>query len=423
MPVVLPNNNLPAATGTPETVPVQLPDPTFLNDSAGLSPTAVLAAMVAYFEQQANRTLYPAQLEQLLINLYAYREILIRNNIQFCGMQNLVAFAEYPMIDYLGAFYDLPRFPEQPASCTLQFTLGAVQATSTSIPAGTQIGTTDGLFIFITTVLLVIPAGATIGVVFATCKTFGDAANGYGLGAVSVQLPALAPTMTVANTTVTANGAAQEETDHYRSRIQAAPNNLTTAGPSGSYRSLTLDVSPTIVDAQVVGPPVTVPGTVQVYVLAGPATVPNGPPNNTGLPTAELLTAVADALSAATVRPLCDTVLVSPVTEVDYQVSGSITLYANADYASVAAGINAAAQNLALTLAAAVQQDIILNQWIAALRVPGVYDLAITIAAQVGGNPLTPQPDGSFLLAPGQWANLTSYSPVIVFGTRLQPGS
>jgi phage-related baseplate assembly protein len=376
--------------------------------------------MVSYFQTEADRTLYPAQLEQLLINLYAYREILVRNNIQYCGMQNLVAFAVYPMLDYLGAFYDLPRFPEQPASCTLQFTLGAVQGSSVSIPAGTNIGTTDGLFIFTTTVLLVISAGALSGVVYATCTTYGDAANGYALGAVSVQLPALTPTMTVTNTTITANGAAEETDNHYRSRIQAAPNNLTTAGPSGSYRSLTLDVSPTIVDAQVVTP---VPGTVQVYVLAGPATVPLGPPNNTGLPTAELLTAVNDALSAADVRPLCDTVLVSPVAEVDYQVSGSITLYANADYASVAAGINAAAQNLALSLAAAVQQDIILNQWITALSVAGVYNLDITLAAQLGGTSLTPASDGSFLLTSGQWANLTSFTPVIVFGTRLQPGS
>ncbi len=232
----------------------------------------------------------------------------------------------------------------------------------------------------------------------------------------------------VANTTTTANGTAGEPAgttagdNHYRTRIQAAPNNLTTAGPSGQYRSLALDVSSTIVDAQVPTNPTT-PGTVQVYVLTGPVTQPSASPNSSGIASGTLLSAVQSALSAQTVRPLCDTVLVSAVTEVDYTVTGAITLYANASYSTIAAGITAAAQNLALTLAANIEQDIVLSQWQSALSVSGVYDMQLTLSANIGGTPLTPTSDGSFSLTAGQWANCTGINLTIVMGTKNQPVS
>jgi phage-related baseplate assembly protein len=232
----------------------------------------------------------------------------------------------------------------------------------------------------------------------------------------------------VTNTTTTANGSNGEPAgttagdNHYRARIQAAPNNLTTAGPSGQYRSLALDVSSTIVDAQVPTNPTT-PGTVQVYVLTGPVTQPSASPNSSGIASGTLLSAVQSALSAQTVRPLCDTVLVSAVTEVDYTVTGAITLYANASYSTIAAGITAAAQNLALTLAANIEQDIVLSQWQSALSVSGVYDMQLTLAANIGGTPLTPTSDGSFLLTAGQWANCTAVNLTIVMGTKNQPVS
>ena len=62
-----------------------LPPPTFINDADGLSPNLILADMVAAFQAAAGRTLQPAQVERLLINLYAYRESLVRNAIQYAG--------------------------------------------------------------------------------------------------------------------------------------------------------------------------------------------------------------------------------------------------------------------------------------------------------------------------------------------------
>ncbi len=425
MPVIVPGSLVPPATGTPQSVPVDLPTPLFVNDSDGLDAQSVLNDMVAEFETDTGRTLYPAQVEQLLINLYAYREMLLRNAIQYCGQQNLLAFAAYPMLDYLGEYQSCPRLPEQSATTTEQFTLIAAQVSSTTIPSGTQIGTSDGAYIFATSADLTIAAGQTVGTVAVACTTAGSGGNGYQAGQVNVLLGTFPLVASVTNLTTTANGSDGETPgvtgdNHYRTRIQAAPNNATTAGPAGQYRSLALDVSSTVVDAQVPTSPTT-PGTVQVYVLTGPVSQPHASPNSDGIASGSLLSTISAALSAQDVRPTCDTVIVSAVTEVDYVVTGAVTLYANANYSTVSAGITTAAQNLALSLAANIAQDIILSQWKTALSVVGVYDLTLSVSADIGGTPLTPTSEGNFQLADGQWANCTSINLTIVMGTKNQP--
>jgi len=422
MPVVVPGNIIAPATGTPQVVPVNLPVPSFVNDTDGLNVQSILNDMITSFEATTGRTLYPAQVEQLLINLYAYRESLVRNAIQYCGLQCLLAFASYPALDYLGQLLNVERLPPQPSAAPLLFTLTAVQTTATDIPAGTQVGTKDGAFIFATSTDLSIPAGELTGTVTGICTTAGSGANGYLAGQISVLLATLPLVSTVANTAASANGDEQELDDHFRTRIQAAPNLLTTAGPTGSYRALALEVSSSIVDVFIPSVPA-IPGQVQVYILTGPVSQPSASPNNAGIASGALITAVYNALSAATVRPMNDSVVVNPVTEVDYTVTGVITLYGNVNYAAVAAGITAAAQQLALSLAASIAQDIVLSQWVAALSVAGVYDVDITLAANIAGVPLVPTADGGFVLSGSQWANCTALNLTIVLGTKNQPTS
>src|SRR5271170_4732012 len=127
-----------------------LPPPVFVDDADGLDPNLILSDMVAAFQAAAGRTLQPAQVERLLINLYAYRESLVRNAIQYTGQQNLLAYAAFPMIDYLGQLLGVTRLPAQSATVTLQFTLTEPLSISYTIPAQTQAGTTDGQFVFAT---------------------------------------------------------------------------------------------------------------------------------------------------------------------------------------------------------------------------------------------------------------------------------
>jgi phage-related baseplate assembly protein len=370
-----------------------LPPPVFVNDPDGLDPNLILADMMAAFEAAAGRTLQPAQVERLLINLYAYRESLVRNAIQYAGEQNLLAYANFPMIDYLGQLLGVTRLQAQGATTVLQFTLAYALTVSFTIPAGTQVGTNDGAYAFATNEALTIPAGAVSGTIDATAITPGSSANGYLNGQISVQLNPSVLIGSVTNITASAGGSAPETDDHLRTRIQAAPNQFSVAGPEGSYRYFALSADPSIIDAQVISP---APGQVNVYVLTGPITLQPFPAaNGAGAANAALLGKVLGVLSGDRVRPLTDTVSALAVTEVDYQITGTLTLYADADPIGTMAAANTAAQNFAIALASRIQRDIVPSQIIEALSVPGVYEVTLTSPVY------TP-------LAAGQWANCTA---------------
>ena len=370
-----------------------LPAPAFVNDADGLDPNLILSDMIAAFETAAGRTLQPAQVERLLINLYAYRESLVRNAIQYAGQQNLLAYAAFPMIDYLGQLLGVARLPAQAAVTTIQFTLAQALSTGYLIPAGTTVGTSDGQYVFATNTALTIPANALSGSVQATATTSGPDANGYLPGQINVLLTPDPLIAAAANTDTSSGGATMETDDHLRSRIQAAPNQFSVAGPEGAYRYFALSADPSIVDAQVTSP---APGQVNVYILTGPVTVqPAAAPNSAGVAGAALLATVGAALSADNVRPLTDTVTVLPVSEVDYQINGTITLYTDADPATTMSAANSAAQSYAIALASRIQRDIVPSQIIEALSVSGVYEVTLSSPAY------TP-------LAAGQWANCTA---------------
>jgi phage-related baseplate assembly protein len=380
-----------------------LPPPVFVNDADGLDPNLILADMIAEFEAAAGRTLYPAQVERLLINLYAYRESLVRNAIQYAVEQNLLAFASFPMLDYLGQLLSVNRLASQPALTTLQFTLTGALTVPFTLAAGSLAGTSDGQFAFATSVAITIAAGSSTGSVTAAATAPGAAANGYLAGQVNVLLNPNALIASVINTSATTGGSAPETDDHLRTRIQAAPNQFSVAGPAGAYRFFAIGADPSIVDAQIISP---APGVVDVYILTGPVTVqPAASPNNAGVANSALLTKVAAVLSADTVRPLTDTVNVLAVTEVDYQITATVTLYADADPTATMLAATTAATELALELAAKIQRDIVPSQIIAALSVAGVY--GVTLAAPV----LT-------TLTAGQWANCTTIALTAAFSSE-----
>lgn len=370
-----------------------LPAPRFVNDADGTDPNLILADMISAFESAAGRTLQPAQVERLLINLYAYRESLVRNAIQYAAQQNLLAFASFPMIDYLGALLGVTRLAAQPATVTLQFTLANALTVAYTIAAGTQVAASDGQQVFATDAELVIAPGASSASVNATATVAGPGGNGYLAGQINVALNPSALVSVVTNTSTSSGGSAPESDDHLRTRIQAAPNQFSAAGPAGAYRFFALGVDPSIIDVQVISP---APGQVNVYVLTGPSTVQPAPaPNNIGIAGPALLAEVQAALNADKVRPVTDTVSALAVSEIDYQINASITLYSDADPTVTMAAVQTAAEQVAIQLASKIERDIVPSQIISALSVPGVY--AVVLSA-----PLYTQ------LSPGQWANCTS---------------
>ncbi|MFM2041549.1 MAG: hypothetical protein RLY86_125 [Pseudomonadota bacterium] len=172
-----------------------------------------------------------------------------------------------------------------------------------------------------------------------------------------------------------------ESDDRLRSRAQGAWEGLSVAGPVGAYVHHARRADPRVSDVQVTSPS---PGVVQVYILSPDQTAPQ-----------DLLAAVTAAVSADTVRPLTDQVLVSAGEPVPYQVHARLTLYSGPDAAVVR---QAAMDRLTTALARQrrlgerVGQDLLY----AALRVEGVrvVDLIAPTAAVECG--------------PGQYPSCTS---------------
>ena len=148
-------------------------------------------------------------------------------------------------------------------------------------------------------------------------------------------------------------------------------------GQADEYRAIALGVDPSILDVYVPDIPVT-PGTVNVWLLVGPidgagagelAGNSGHSANRRGAGCSE---------RRRPIGPLCDTVVVEAVTEVDYAIVATVELYADADPVSVEPLVNQAAALFAKNLSSRIQRDIVPEEIIAALTLPGVYRVTVS---------------------------------------------
>ncbi|MFB2538800.1 baseplate J/gp47 family protein [Acinetobacter sp. c3-l95] len=86
-----------------------LPEPNFIDRDAN----KITAEIIALYEKTAGKILYPAQADRVFIDVIAYREMLIRTAINEAGKQNLLAFANGVMLDYLGDFFGVIRLEDE----------------------------------------------------------------------------------------------------------------------------------------------------------------------------------------------------------------------------------------------------------------------------------------------------------------------
>lgn len=156
-----------------------------------------------------------------------------------------------------------------------------------------------------------------------------------------------------------------EADDRLRQRVQLALEGFTTAGSVGAYTYHALSASPLVKDVAIAS---ATPGTVDVTVLSTAGD---------GTPSAGLLSTVAAALNAETVRPLCDTVNVQAATIVEYAITAALTLAEGPDSAVVLAAAEASAAAYAAAQHA-LGQSIYLSAVYAALHVTGVLHVALS---------------------------------------------
>lgn len=350
-------------------------------DLVARDPAAVEAEILAAFEAAVGRRLYPGQVETQLLRLLAYRESLARIQMQEVALQNLVAFARYPMLDYLGELVGVERLPAAPATTVLRFTLSASQPVPVVISARTAVLSTDARAVFLTDAALVIAAGDVAGEVSATAREPGTASNGYAPGTLTVMAEPMVHVAGVTNVSESAGGADVEDDERLRARIRAAPDAFSVAGSVASYRAHAMAAHTDVADAAVDSPQ---PGTVRIAILG-----------RHGEPGPELLEAVVSRTSADDVRPLTDKVAVVTATRVPYAIDAAVTLEATADPASTYAAVTAAADAWTRGRRERLGRDVIPSQVIAAISVPGVRRVVLHAPPEI--------------LVPAQgWADCTS---------------
>lgn len=298
-------------------------------------PGQILADCVSYYLTQyqslsgVTTTLQPAQIEQLLINMFSYRETLVRNQINNAAILNLPQFSTGVILEALCALVGTSRVLAQPASCTIEFTL-VVGHGDVLLPIGTRVSTSDGNFVFETTEAVNALSIDTVIDVVCVCQTTGIAANGYATNTITTILDPQSFVASATNLDITGGGSNDETDEQLRNRAFFAPAAFSVAGPTDAYKYFALSADPSIVDVGVTNP---VPGSVAIYPLVnGGIATPSG-----------VLAAVLNICNDKKIRPLTDTVNVYSPQQITYSLVVNVVIYANGVSATV---IQSATTNL-----------------------------------------------------------------------------
>lgn len=339
-----------------------LPEPNFIERDAN----KITQEWIALYESKTGKTLQPAQIERILIDVGVYRETLLRISIQEAAKQNLLNYATYPVIDYLGELVGVCRIQPKSSVTTIRFKLTEAQSFAVCIPVGTQIESKDGKVIFKTISDTLVPAGSLYIDTQAQALIEGVIGNGYLQGEIKTLVAPLPYIESVENITESAGGADEEDDDSLRERIKTSPERFSSAGPKGAYRFWAMSAHQDIIDVAVLSKS---PGTVNIYPLT-----------KYGNPTNEILKLVSTTLTDDKIRPLTDYVVVDSPDKIDFQIAGSVILYNYADTVSVQAEINSKLEEYCVSLKSKLGKDIVPTQIIALLNsIYGVFKVDLNI--------------------------------------------
>lgn len=332
----------------------------FVHEDADL----IIAESKQYYETLLNRQIAPADIEMLLINGLAYREMLLRAGINETARQNLVSFSGGTALEFLAEMVGVFRLPAAGALCTMQFQL-VTGHTGVIIPSGMRIQSMDGKVIFQTIESVVVPPGTFTAAVICACSISGAIGNGYAVNTINIILDPQAFVSSAQNITVSSGGADEETDAELRERIKLAPASFSVAGPIDAYKFFAKSAHPSIVDVAVTSP---VPGQVNIYPLM----------NGGELPSDEVLEAVQAICNADKIRPLTDTVVTDVPGQENYAIEVELTLFTTAVTSQVIEDVNTALSNFVNSRRNRLGMDVVRNRIASLCMLPDkVYDVSV----------------------------------------------
>ncbi|QRO32060.1 baseplate J/gp47 family protein [Chromobacterium violaceum] len=338
--------------------------PKFIDDD----PKTVAAQMAAAYQDMAGKRLYPGQVEQLLIDLFAYRESLARAAFNDAGRQNLVAFARAPMLDYLGELVGVARQPAQAATAQVELTFPAYAEGGVKqvvLPAGARIGGSAAAQFQTVAPLAVTLADKPQAMVCEVAAIEpGEAGNLPQAGDLNLLLDDPGVPVAVAGLTKPWGGAEAEDDERLRQRIRLAPEAYSW-GSANRYRLAAMTAAADAADVRVISP--RPDGTVRVVVLG-----------KNGAPSAETLRRVQAALADSKARMINDRIEVVPAEVVDYAIRLEVDVLTTRIPDLVCRMAKERCQGYAANLARRLGGDIVPSQIKTALHdIDGLYDVRV----------------------------------------------
>ena len=279
-----------------------LPDINF----AKKDPAVIMSEIVAKFEQEVDRTLFPGDPLRLLLLTFTYYLVQQRSLIDFSGKQNLLRYAQDGFIQNIAALLGVVQNEARAAVTTMEFTLSTTLPNATLIPAGTRVTPGNKIF-FATKDDTEIPAGALSARILAECVQVGDIGNGFLPGQINRLVDTFPFSYTARNIDESAGGADIESIESFRERIRLAPESFSSAGPYGAYEYWAKTANQLIVDVSVASPS---PVVVEIVPLL----------KGGEIPIQSVLDEVYAVCSADTRRPLTDHVIVRKPEVVSYSL-------------------------------------------------------------------------------------------------------
>lgn len=288
-----------------------LPEIVFVDADANV----VEELIIAEYEKISGRHLAMGDPIRLFLLTIANIVILLKNDINMTGKQNLLRFATGTNLDHIGALVGLERTPAASAFTTIKVRLSEQMESNVTVPAGTRFTAGDNVF-FSLDETMVIVSGELEGSGQATCLEEGDIGNSYMPGQIKTLVDPVPYVSSVTNITKSEGGANRESDDDYRESIHNAPESFSVAGPKGAYEFYAKQASTLIEDVAVWSP---TPGCVEVRPLLIGGEIPGQ----------EIIELVEESLNDKRIRPLTDKLTVAAPVKKLYNVN--ITYYIDND--------------------------------------------------------------------------------------------
>jgi phage-related baseplate assembly protein len=317
---------------------------------------------VAKFEELQGVTLKEADPRRKFIQANVFIAMMLANNIDYTGKQNLLTYANDDYLDHIGTKKDVERLGPVASKTIMRFNVNNPE--TFIIPSGTRFTIND--LIFATETDQTVDIGVLSVDVVVVCMEEGTIGNGFLPGQITELVDPLPWVASAANITTTAGGSDWETNDAYADRIRNANESYSTAGPELAYTYFAKSANQDIIDVQVSSPN---PCEVKIIVLM----------KNGTLPTQEVKDQVLAKCSDRSVRPLTDLVSVADPILSEYNLTVSYYLPESSrdSQVSVQENVTAAVQDYLLWQKSKLGRGIDPSELYARMQAAGAKRIAV----------------------------------------------